>query len=330
MLGIPSPLKSMRNETPISASARWQLSFSTLLLAVALFASFSTCDAQSPSPVPPDPPPPSPPGPPNPNINVDVLACGTNMRTTSLLTPSVSPVPNALVLVWVGSTTSVPTNIPVVSGGGMTWDLVETHIRGGGSRRLSVFRGRSSTPSGGLLTIDFDGQEQQVIGWGVVQHTGLDLSGENGSGAVVQTGVNAARGFDTFATVSLAPFSGGGNATVGGFLVGTGEDIAPGDGFIDLLENGQLGRRVMVEYQPSSDTTVDASWTEAAHWIGIALELKATTNGAAAGSFQSPTIAQLSTCESSQSLGVRKAADSRDDAPRRPPRRGPKGPGRPH
>lgn len=304
----------------------WQVSFSALLLVVALLSSFSTCDAQSPSPVLPDPQPPSP-GPPPGSMGVGVLACGTTMRVTELTTSSISPVANALVLVWVGSTTPVPTNVPTVTGGGMAWDLVETHIRGGGERRLSVFRGMSRAPSNGLLTLDFDGQEQQVVAWGVVQHTGVDTSGDNGSGAIAQTATAAAEGFQTVARINLAPFSGA-NATVGGFLVGTDEGISPGAGFVDVFQAGQLGRRAMVEFQPGSATTVDASWPEAAHWIGIALELRSTTNNAAGGALTAAP-AQLTTCGMSQFLGERRAAGLRRDAPSRPPRRGATKPRRP-
>jgi hypothetical protein len=30
----------------------------------------------------------------------------------------------------------------------------------------------------------------------------------------------------------------------------------------------------MVEFKPSPDTSVDASWLEGAHWLAIALELE--------------------------------------------------------
>jgi hypothetical protein len=249
---------------------------STRFLGLALLsANFIVCD---PAAAPPPAPDPDPDG----DIQATALACGAEARSTSITTINIDPVPNALVLVWVGSTTNDPTNLPVISGAGMSWDLVETHVRNAELRRLSVFRGMSSESAGGSLTIAFGGQEQESAAWGVIQHTGVNTSGHNGSGAIVQTGVADADGFNTSGRVNLNPPSSVGNATVGGFLAGTAIEISPGNGFTELFESGVPRRRVMVEFLPSPSTSVEASWPDPNHWIGIALELRAGSGGAVA------------------------------------------------
>jgi hypothetical protein len=215
----------------------------------------------------------SPPGGGSP-IKAKVLACGAAPNATSA-TADISAAAGTLVLVWVGSATEVEqTNLPTVQGGGMTWDLVASNVRNAAIRRLSVFRGTSSTPSGGSLTIGFGGQEQQALAWGVVEYSGVDVSGVNGSGAIVQIGTADAEALEVLASVDLGPFSSPSNATTGGFLAGANE-LLPGAGFAELFEAGQIKRTVMVEFKPSPDTRVDTTWLGGAHWLGIALELDA-------------------------------------------------------
>jgi P pilus assembly chaperone PapD len=213
----------------------------------------------------------SPPGGGSP-IKAKVLACGASANVTSA-TLDISAAAQTLVLVWVGSASEGSTNPPSVHGGGLTWDLVATHVRNAEARRLSVFRGMSSTPVHGLLTVDFGGQEQQALGWGVVEYSGVDVSGVNGSGAIVQVGTGAAELLETLGFAGLAPFSSPNNATVGGFFAGANH-LSPGAGFVEMFEAGLLKRTVMVEFKPSPDTSVDASWLEGAHWLAIALELE--------------------------------------------------------
>jgi hypothetical protein len=223
------------------------------------------------------------------------------------------------VLLWVGSATGDPTNLPEVRGGGLNWDLVETHTRPGAVRRLSVFRAMSPDPASGPVTIDFGGQEQQVVGWGVVEHTGVNTSGVNGSGAIVQTASADAEGFQTRATVNLSP-SNPGHATVGGFLVGTETSVSPGPGFTKLLEGGPPTRRVMIEFQPNPNPSVEVSWPDPAHWIGIALELRAAPASTQVTSTPLK-LAQL-TCGGESLSAGRKPLGAKADSPSRRSRRG--------
>lgn len=264
------------------------------LAGMALLSVLGVCDPQSPSAAFPDAP-----------IAARVLSCGANVAVSSVTTPPVALVDDALVLVWVASATSDPTNLPVVRGGGITWDLVETNVRGAGIRRVSVFRGMPSAAFDGPLTIEFAGQEQQMVGWGIVEHTGVDTSGDNGSRAVVQTATADAIGFQTQAVIRPPSPSRPGNAMVGGFLVGAEDDVRPGSGFIELFEGGVPNRRMMVLFRSSPGSSVDVSWDGGAHWIGIALELESGAEGV--GPAGNPTLLSTS-CNSPQLSGARRPA----------------------
>jgi hypothetical protein len=153
-----------------------------------------------------------------------------------------------------------------------------------------------SSPSSGAITIDFAGQTQTDVIWSVEQCSGMDTTGTNGSGAVVQSAVNNVAG--TFSTgtftVTLAAFSDTNNGAYGvitcdNTLNGSG---SVGSGFTQLvntqaLPSGGNLQTYLTEWKATNDTTVDASMPgDGATSIGgIAIEIKAAAvaSGTAVG-----------------------------------------------
>jgi hypothetical protein len=205
---------------------------------------------------------------------------------TSYNTASITPSANKLVLIAVGHqiTASAPVVTPTVSGCGLTWVEVATKPQSAGSvfRRITVFRAMGASPSTGALTIDFGAQSQLRCGWSVSEFDGVDTSGTNGSGAIVQSASNDVTdsGSATGVTVTLSAFSSANNATYGALRYGNSSDsasVTEGSGFTRLgLVNGSASYGSM--YKLSNDTSVDWTWNSTTTFSqAIALEIKAAS-----------------------------------------------------
>jgi len=180
---------------------------------------------------------------------------------------------------------------PTLSGCGLTWvaiGTVEEDVSVPSMRGGTLFRGLG-TPSTGALTITF-GVTHESCAWSVAEATGIDTSGTNGSGAVVQ--VVTATGTGTTPAVTLAAFGSANNATYAG--VATRGDLvtSPGTGFTLLgTATSSISSVVGVgsQYQLANDTSVDMTIATSDVWGIIGVEVKAAA--AATGALVLSTIA---------------------------------------
>lgn len=206
----------------------------------------------------------------------------------SYATASVSPTANSLVLLKVYhalSTGSITT--PTASGAGLTFTAVQTLTQGADPvRRITIFRGLSASPSSGAITIDFGGQTQDNCTWSVDEFAGIDTSGSNGSGAIVQSGTESKNNSSpgTGVTVTLSAFADANNAAYGSIRASnTTTDTIVGSGFSSLEDKtGSESGTHTTEWKNSQDTTVDWTWessTRTAMAIGIEVAIApAVTN----------------------------------------------------
>lgn len=219
---------------------------------------------------------------------------GATGSITSQATASISPSPNNLVLLSVTSRTnaSVEPNAPTATGNGLTWVQVNTiyfDTTSTSRKKLTLFRAMGSSPSAEAITIDFAGQTQTDVIWVVDQVSGINLSGTNGSGSIVQSATNNVAG--TFSTgtftVTLGSFSVANNGTYGVFtcdniLNGT---ASAGTGFTQIVNDqtfpsgGNL-QTYFTEWKATNDTTVDVSLPGdgATSVGGIAVEIVSSRN----------------------------------------------------
>lgn len=209
-----------------------------------------------------------------------ITTAGNGSGLTSYSTASGSPTANSLQLLMVGSQTAAATvNVPTITGAGLTWVEVVTAIDSGNQRRCTLFRALG-TPSVGALTIDFAGQSQIRCGWSWSEASGVDTSGTNGSGAIVQSASALNNGGTvTGLTVTLGAFSSTNNATYGAIRHGTttAQTVTPGTGFNEL---GEAPSGSFITYQSqynlANDTSVDWTWpSESAFDEAVAAEIKA-------------------------------------------------------
>jgi hypothetical protein len=181
-------------------------------------------------------------------ITHTLLTSGNDVNNVKIYTTvSIAPAPNALVTVVVtthNATAAAP--VPTLSGGGMaSWDVVATTTYdavGTPKKRITIFRAMSASPGSGPITITSSATLSNCQ-WIVSQWNGVDGSGTNGSGAIVQTASNAADAVTTLAT-PLAAFANPNDVAYGVFGVNSNVvAITPGAGFTEIDE------------QPSTEST---------------------------------------------------------------------------
>ena len=218
-------------------------------------------------------------------ISQTLLTAGQNLTNAATYTTgSISPAPNTLVTVAVmGQRSFGASPSPTVTGGGMsawteiasvTFDPVSAP-----TRRMTIYRAMSASPGSGPLTISFAGNQSNAQ-WIVLQWDGVETTGTNGAGAIVQTGSNSGDGGHGL-SVSLAPFGNSSNAAYGVFGVRSGVAvITPGSGFTELSE------QVSAEGTPSDLqaqwatflNTIAATWSTAVNGGALGVEIKALTH----------------------------------------------------
>lgn len=216
---------------------------------------------------------------------------GSSTDTTSYTTASITPTANRLVLaaVFVSRTGATPSQ-PTLSGNGLTWVLEES-LDTGGAVKIFLFRAMGGSPSAGGVTIDFGTETEIFCGWSISEFSGVDTSGTNGSGAVVQSTTGSATGAASL-SVTLGAFASTAHATYGCIGINLNTAITPGSGFTELGEHNNSGtpnRSIESEFKATNDTGVDWSWTGNTTSHGIAVEIRtpvvnATGAGAASGS----------------------------------------------
>lgn len=209
----------------------------------------------------------------------NLTTSGNATDASSSNTATIVPSPDCLVLAFVYNVQNDPAT-PSMTGNSLTWVVEDSAVDLSDDRRLTVLRALGPSTSSGAATIDFGGQSQTGVIWSIVEFEGVDTSGTNGSGAVVQSvgGFNAVN--DTGLSITLAAFGNSKNATVGGFNVpiNTASILVPGTGFAYLGQRNQGNPNLfgMSQFNGDNDTSVDESSgvTSTAH-VGIAAEIRA-------------------------------------------------------
>lgn len=214
-------------------------------------------------------------------LAVNLLTSGSSTTdASSYVTASVSPTANALIcVVYLARKATGNPATPTITGNGLTYTEVVTNTTSPlNFNDVALFRALDPSPTSGAITIDFGETVTSCI-WFVFEITGVDTSGTNGSGAVVQSvGRDFAGGAGTSGTLTLSALGSANNMAVGGFFHFANEATTPGSGFteigdINLAENT---RGFQTEYA-LNDTTVDASWASSVEWEGVAIEVKAAS-----------------------------------------------------
>ena len=209
-------------------------------------------------------------------LAVTGLTSGTDAANLSTYTTaSVTPSSNALVLLAVHTRRSAAGTpaTPTATGNGLTWVAV-ANMTNGTNRKITILRALGASPSAGAITIDFAGDTQTQCSWSVIEITGVDTSGTNGSGAVVQAPAGTT-GTGTSSSITLAAFGSANNMAYGFMCVQTTGAITAGTGFTEVHEVSQaeVASNIQTEYK-LNETAVTTSWTSSFTWSALAIEVK--------------------------------------------------------
>lgn len=149
-----------------------------------------------------------------PGIDCTALTSGVDaVAGTTAVTASVTPGANRLVLAAFQSALAASPATPTgVAGNGLTWVQVATQNFHATDRRVTVFRALGASPSAGAITSTWDASQTSKT-WAIVECSGVDTGGTNGSGAVVQS-VTAEVAAATSITATLAALLGPSSAHV--------------------------------------------------------------------------------------------------------------------
>lgn len=190
----------------------------------------------------------------------------TTTGTDPVVSGSVSPTANALVVVWVAATNAggVPATC---TGCGITFTR-EAQFYDGINRTVAVFAGSSATPTAGAITVDMfaapTGHAYRIEEWtGPATPAVLQTKTGNGSGA-------------TSAALTLDSAPAAGSATAGLFLVSAIEAITAGDGFTAGLHSSYdtpVARAFTEHTLAPADGVVDCSWVSSRTWSAVVAEI---------------------------------------------------------
>lgn len=214
---------------------------------------------------------------------------------TSYATSSITPSANCLVLATVQSRigSGTPPNTPTATGNGLTWVTVNSVVpSNANNRKVTVLRAMGSSPSSGAVTFDFNGQTQTHAVWSIAQFCGVDTSGTNGSGAIVQSSTAESSATGTTATVTLSSISDSSNATYGASVHFINNDTVPGSGYTEIhditVAENLTGFGTF--WQVGTDNTVDSTWATSSHWGIVGLEIKTSSTTLDASTIDGATI----------------------------------------
>ena len=153
---------------------------------------------------------------------------------------------------------------------------------------LSVWRALQASPPTGTSVVTFD--ETQYYGnWSVIELNGVDTTGTNGSGAIVQFASSKDVASATASPVTLAAFGNANNATV--FFTAwtaTGSTIRTCTvkaGFNEIHDTGTTyagaaaASAIESQFKAGNDTTPTGTWSAAGAILSVALEIKAASAG---------------------------------------------------
>lgn len=215
------------------------------------------------------------------DIKCTNLTSGINTSAgTTSTSSSISPAPNKLILATVSSYRNDSTNpaSPTLSGNGLTWVVIDTALFDSTStsrRRMTLYRAMKIAPTVGTVLMDFGSDTQSQVAWCIDQISGIDTSGTNGSGAIVQS-VPKTDGINGAISISLSSFSNIGNATYGSFGC-AGDTATAGSGFTIYGQGGSIIDSIVsaTEFRNDNSTAVNLSWSDGTQISGgVAIELK--------------------------------------------------------
>jgi hypothetical protein len=216
-----------------------------------------------------------------PSISITHLADGSDDGVANpLTTPAYAFKNNTLYLVSISARIASGTlQTTGLTGGGLTWVKVAEVPSGGGSVALSLWRAFvTSGATTGALTITLNSPATSMK-WSVDEVTGVDTSGTNGSGAIVQSTTDSL-GSGTQTAGALAAFADPTNNAAFSVLQKVSLETANVDatpGWTKLGENFTTvspAQSIHSAWKTGQDTSIVWTWATSGVYRDINVELK--------------------------------------------------------
>ncbi len=200
---------------------------------------------------------------------------GTGTQSTASFTSfSFTASANALILLAIYSQRAGGgNNAPTVSGDNLTWVQHDTQLLG--NYRATLFRAMGSPTTGGV-TISFGGQTQDNITYEICQFTGVDTTGTNGSGAIVQENKNSQNTTATSLTVTNAAFASPNNVTYGSMMIAQQAAMTIDSNFTQFDQSSESNIASLMGWSNANRTSFQCTWGSFnGVSIGFSAEIKA-------------------------------------------------------
>lgn len=209
------------------------------------------------------------------------LATGNGTTDAAVFTTAeIAPTAGALLLAFVSSVRqpllAVTLNTPALSSPGLTWEVVDTIATQDNERRLTCLRARGPAPARGAVVIGFEDQIQEMCAWSIVEYTGIDAGGLNGSGAIGFS--TSAQGDGTRLDKTFTPADAARDRTIAAILLqsvgSTARPVTPGAGFTEIHEQipGEvLGKAMTLQTQEAAPGINAVGWTWTGNQNAVAL-----------------------------------------------------------
>lgn len=214
-------------------------------------------------------------------------------NATTYTTGSWTPVANRLYLLAIISSGTFRTVSSFTEGTGLNWVSVATTGAFNTSYNVSVYRAMKSSGLGAgttAVTLSGTASRGQIV---ITEFDGVDTSGTDGSGAVVQSNTGILGSAGTSLSITLSSGIGAGNATFGVVANNLSVDngISPGSGYTELTDlhvttPASEAQETETEWKATGTTTVDWTFTSSVAG-GVGVEVKAA---AVAAKTPSPVV----------------------------------------
>lgn len=198
---------------------------------------------------------------------------GSTTDGASINTASITPVADQVVYAAVSAFSAVSLIDPTCTGNGLTWVLV-AKIAYDANRQLSVFRAQGATPSAGAVTFDFGVIVQTSFRWSIIQYSGADTGGTNGSAATPQSKTASTAAATSLSVTLDSPLAAANSRML--VFFSTSSTIVTSDADFTRLSEGTIGantHRLESEHATNQTNCVATFANQAAGCVAI--EVKA-------------------------------------------------------
>lgn len=211
---------------------------------------------------------------------VNVVNDDDSANASVYTTPSWTPVANRLYILAIATSGTFRTVSSFTDGTGLAWVLIATTGAFNTSFNISLYRAMKASGLGAgttAVTISGNASRGHIV---ITEFQGVDTSGTDGSGAVVQSNTGILGGAGTALSITLGAGIGAGNATMGNIATNLAVDtgIAPGSGYTELQDKhitlpASETQETETEWRSDGNTVVD--WTHTSSTSGgVAVEVR--------------------------------------------------------